>query len=104
MPTAGHGHKLLPVLGEGHGTARHGERVCKALDCTLGSQCVPFTGVAGRYLEVFARRHNLRSQWVSIGNEVLGSLVPFGEAAGGAAGVQAAAAGLARPQQKRKGL
>ncbi len=34
---------------------------------------------AGRYLEIFARKNNLRNYWVSIGNEVTGT----GAAAGG---------------------
>lgn len=28
----------------------------------------------GRYLEIFARKNNLRNYWVSIGNEVVGEL------------------------------
>lgn len=31
---------------------------------------------AGRYLEIFARKNNLRSYWVSIGNEVTGTGLP----------------------------
>lgn len=33
-------------------------------------QLLPPPPPTGRYLEVFARRHNLRSHWVSIGSEV----------------------------------
>lgn len=31
---------------------------------------------AGRYLEIFARKNNLRNFWVSIGNEVTGTGLP----------------------------
>lgn len=30
----------------------------------------------GRYLEIFARKNNLRNFWVSIGNEVTGTGLP----------------------------
>ena len=30
----------------------------------------------GRYLEVFARKNNLRDYWVSVGNEVTGTGLP----------------------------
>jgi mRNA (2'-O-methyladenosine-N6-)-methyltransferase len=39
--------------------------------CTL--LCVV---LAGRYLEIFARKNNLRNFWVSIGNEVTGTGLP----------------------------
>ncbi len=29
---------------------------------------------SGRYLEIFARKNNLRDYWVSVGNEVTGTL------------------------------
>jgi mRNA (2'-O-methyladenosine-N6-)-methyltransferase len=29
----------------------------------------------GRYLEIFARKNNLRNYWVSIGNEVVGEML-----------------------------
>jgi mRNA (2'-O-methyladenosine-N6-)-methyltransferase len=32
--------------------------------------------VAGKYLEIFARKNNLRNFWVSIGNEVTGTGLP----------------------------
>jgi hypothetical protein len=31
---------------------------------------------AGKYLEIFARKNNLRNFWVSIGNEVTGTGLP----------------------------
>lgn len=31
---------------------------------------------AGRYLEIFARKNNLRNFWVSVGNEVTGTGLP----------------------------
>ena len=30
----------------------------------------------GRYLEIFARKNNLRDYWVSVGNEVTGTGLP----------------------------
>jgi hypothetical protein len=39
-------------------------------DCTPGTHPPPKPNSAGRYLEIFARRNNLRDYWVSIGNEV----------------------------------
>lgn len=34
-------------------------------------------GIAtGRYLEIFARKNNLRNYWVSVGNEVTGTGLP----------------------------
>lgn len=32
--------------------------------------------LAGRYLEIFARKNNLRNYWVSVGNEVTGTGLP----------------------------
>lgn len=32
--------------------------------------------IAGKYLEIFARKNNLRNFWVSIGNEVTGTGLP----------------------------
>jgi mRNA (2'-O-methyladenosine-N6-)-methyltransferase len=31
---------------------------------------------AGKYLEIFARKNNLRNFWVSVGNEVTGTGLP----------------------------
>lgn len=33
----------------------------------------------GKYLEIFARKNNLRNYWVSIGNEVTGTGLPEGD-------------------------
>ena len=38
------------------------------------SHTIPRT--SGRYLEIFARKNNLRNYWVSIGNEVTGTGLP----------------------------
>jgi hypothetical protein len=35
----------------------------------------------GRYLEIFARKNNLRNFWVSIGNEVTGTGLPEADVA-----------------------
>lgn len=32
--------------------------------------------VAGRYLEIFGRKNNLRNYWVTVGNEVTGTGLP----------------------------
>jgi hypothetical protein len=36
----------------------------------------PHTHPPGRYLEIFARKNNLRNFWVSLGNEVTGTGLP----------------------------
>jgi hypothetical protein len=36
---------------------------------------------AGKYLEIFARKNNLRNFWVSVGNEVTGTGLPEDDAA-----------------------
>ena len=36
----------------------------------------PSPRTSGRYLEIFARKNNLRNYWVSIGNEVTGTGLP----------------------------
>lgn len=41
--------------------------------CTYADVCPP---PAGRYLEIFARKNNLRNFWVSVGNEVTGTGLP----------------------------
>lgn len=33
-------------------------------------------GTAGRYLEIFGRKNNLRNFWVTVGNEVTGTGLP----------------------------
>lgn len=41
------------------------------------NRAVPVAGgPAGRYLEIFARKNNLRNYWVSVGNEVTGTGLP----------------------------
>ena len=41
------------------------------LDCILGLTS------AGKYLEIFGRKNNLRDFWVTVGNEVTGTGEPF---------------------------
>lgn len=47
---------------------------CICLSSRLRSVCTP--PHAGKYLEIFARKNNLRNFWVSIGNEVTGTGLP----------------------------
>jgi hypothetical protein len=37
---------------------------------------LPLFPPKGRYLEIFARKNNLRNYWVSVGNEVTGTGLP----------------------------
>jgi hypothetical protein len=54
------------------------------LHCFLKLQHKPFSehhlpfliAFVGRYLEIFARKNNLRNFWVSVGNEVTGTGLP----------------------------
>ena len=36
--------------------------------------CAPASAAAGRYLEIFGRKNNLRNYWVTVGNEVTGQV------------------------------
>ena len=47
------------------------QSACAAAACT----CL----FSGKYLEIFARKNNLRNYWVSIGNEVTGTGLPEGD-------------------------
>lgn len=52
----------------------------------------PWAHPSGRYLEIFARKNNLRSFWVSVGNEVTGTGLPEEDMEALAAGMHAAGA------------
>lgn len=40
-----------------------------------------YCGVAGKYLEIFGRKNNLRNYWVTVGNEVTGTGLPTADEA-----------------------
>lgn len=73
----GIGHLVRQDMG-GHGRTR--VLLSAALVCQHIVSCdraVPVAGgPAGRYLEIFARKNNLRNYWVSVGNEVTGTGLP----------------------------
>lgn len=49
---------------------------CSAFGCTSCLRVRGWLLTPGRYLEIFARKNNLRNFWVSIGNEVTGTGLP----------------------------
>jgi hypothetical protein len=47
--------------------------------CIIISCCLLYLNTAGKYLEIFGRKNNLRNYWVTIGNEVTGQGPPKGD-------------------------
>lgn len=70
---------MVSIASESH-VAATGSCLLLTLYCTDMSSAYcwlqPFCCVAGKYLEIFGRKNNLRNYWVTVGNEVTGTGLP----------------------------
>ena len=62
------------TVAESFAACGNSQDISCSAECTSSFRTLKYLGSrAGTYIEVFGRRNNLRSFWITIGNEVIGS-------------------------------